>query len=150
MTCSGVGVFVDMGYYLMFNCYQADKVMAFNVRFEGNIVRNIKSLVSLPHGAEADLQFQGNSITDCENVVEQRDEQSIVEAIGLPADTPIEQVLEVLKVLREHPVANAEQATEIVKSSKLWAYVERSASAATVIQSLVGLAATAFGIPAAT
>ncbi|WP_144401843.1 hypothetical protein [Pseudomonas lactis] len=143
-----MAIWLGLGYYLMFNCYQADNVMAFNVRFEGNIVRNIKSLVSLPRGAEADLQFQGNSITDCENVVEQRDEQSVVEAIGLPADTPIEQVLEVLTALRDRPEANAEQVAEIVKNSKLWAYVERSASAATVIQSLVGLAATAFGISA--
>lgn len=106
--------------------------------------------VSLPKGSNADLKMDEITMIRGRTLVEERDAPNFVQSLGLPPDTPPEFILEIIRELRERPDLLEHEKVEVVKSSKLWSFVERSSSATTVIQGILALTAAAFGIPSAT
>jgi len=123
--------------------------MVLKLDVSGNTFRGGGTALSVPHGSDAEIKFTNNNLIDCINGIVERDKPSLLAGLGLPQDTPVEDVLEVIKALRSTPAASEEEKLEVIKASKLWTYLGRSANAVAVIQGLLGIAASAIGIPAA-
>lgn len=83
------------------------------------------------------------NLTDCKVGFEERDYSSLVQAAGLPADTPPELIFELIHALQKPNEAPVD-VTEIVKQSRLWEYVQRTGEVASVIEKLVAIASPAF------
>lgn len=123
--------------------------MVLKLDISGNTFRGVGTVLSLPHGSDAEIKFTDNDSKNCINGIVERDKPSFLNALGLPPDTPADAVLEVIKTIRAAPEASQEEKLEVIKKSKIWTYVERSSSAITVVQGLIAIAGTAIGIPAA-
>ncbi|WP_252088775.1 hypothetical protein [Pseudomonas sp. MWU13-3659] len=123
--------------------------MAFKINVSGNTFNGVGTAVSVPHDADAELDFTDNNLINCKSAIVQRDPKGLVQELGLPADTPIEDILAVLRTLQAMNGATHEDKVESVKQSKLWAFIERSANVTSVIQGLVALGGMAVGFPAA-
>ncbi|WP_262020276.1 hypothetical protein [Pseudomonas sp. Pse35] len=118
----------------------------------GNIFRNITLTdvdvaVSVPKGADIDFDMEDVTMTRGKTFYEERDEPSLVEQIGLPSDTPPELLVDLVQKLANIP--DSQQATrfDMIKKSKLWSFIERSANASSIIQGLLAGTAAAFGAP---
>ncbi|MBA6090068.1 hypothetical protein H4C81_14360 [Pseudomonas monteilii] len=89
-----------------------------------------------------DFSLEKMDLTNCKVGFEERDYSSLVQAVGLPADTPPGLILEVVHALQK-PIDGPVDVTETVKQSRLWEYVQRTGEVASVIEKLVMLAAPA-------
>ncbi|WP_460163629.1 hypothetical protein [Pseudomonas sp. S2_F03] len=121
--------------------------MALKLEISGNTFEGFQTAVSVAHGSDAEIKFTDNNLKNCINGIVERDKTSFLDGLGLPQDTPVDAVLEVIQALRVDPAAGEEKRLATVKASRAWAYVERSSNAITVVQGLVALAASGIGIP---
>ncbi|MCW8278952.1 hypothetical protein IMF27_28390 [Pseudomonas sp. PCH199] len=123
--------------------------MVFKMDVFGNTFQNVDTAVSVPHGTDAELIFSNNDLINCKQAIVQRDPVGLVQSLGLPADTPVHEIITVIRTLQERKDAAEEEKLEAIKKSSLWPFIERSANVVTVIQGLITLGGLALGIPAA-
>lgn len=119
------------------------------VSVEGNTFINVKTALSYSIDSETIIDFKNNYMNGVENAIVERDAPGLVQSLGLPADTPAEIVLEVIRLLRDTKYSTPDEGVAILKESKIWSYISRSANATSIISGLLALASTALGIPAA-
>lgn len=103
--------------------------------------------LSIPANSSAIVDFTNNKLIGVQTAILERDEPGLLESLGLPADTPTELVIEVLRAIKERKIDTAEEAASYIKESKLWTYIERSSNSASVIGAIVSFASAVIGIP---
>lgn len=146
---SVVAICIGMGYYGRLIGHNFEEVMVFKMDVSGNTFENVGTAVSVPHGADAELIFKDNDLIDCKNAIVQRDQAGLVRGLGLPTDTPIEEILSVLRIIHEKMGAPDEEKVEAIKESSLWPFIERSANLTSVIQGVIALGGLALEVPTA-
>jgi len=116
---------------------------------EGNTFTNVGTAFSYSVDSESIIDFKNNRMQGVKTAIEERDPPSLIQMIGLPADTPVEDILEVVREIRDKRVSATDEAggVEFLKHSKLWPYIERSSNIVTVISGLFAFAAASMGIP---
>lgn len=121
------------------------------VTIEGNTFINVGTAVTYSLDSDSIIDFKNNNLHGVKTAIEERDPPGFVQTLGLPADTPIADILDVVREIREKRVATSDAASgvEFLKQSKLWPYIERSANIVTVISGLFAFAAASMGIPTA-
>jgi len=100
--------------------------------------------ISLRKGSDAEVDMDDVSMTRGGTLLVERDEPSLAQQIGLPADTPPELLADVIRDLRKIPDLQTGERLAALKTSPIWTFIERSSDATTVIQGLFALAASAF------
>ena len=120
-----------------------------NISVEGNTFLNVGTAVSYSVDSESIIDFKNNHLNGVKTAILERDAPSLVQSLGLPADTPVELVLETVRLLREKNISQPDEGAAYLKESKLWAYINRSSDAVSVISGLLALTSAAFGIPPA-
>lgn len=58
--------------------------------------------VGISTPANADIEISRNTFLKCDEAIEIRDQVSLIEALGLRPETPIEHVRELIKFVRDH------------------------------------------------
>ena len=117
-----------------------------SIKMDGCVFSNCGTAISVPKGSAMSIDMVDTQIIDCGVGIEERDEPSLAQQIGLPADTPTGDIIEVIRLLKLHPAEDKSAMLETLKRSKLWAYVERSANVLTVLQILFGLGAGIYSL----
>ncbi|NUT73561.1 hypothetical protein HNO86_00750 [Pseudomonas sp. C1C7] len=112
------------------------------------IMTNIRMIdtdvgVSLRKGSNLEVEMDDVVMTRGRTLFEERDTPSLAQSLGLPEDTPAEEVVRVIRALQVIPNEQTSERIEALKGSSIWTYIERSANAATVIEGLFAVAAYA-------
>lgn len=114
---------------------------------DGNTMIGVSTGLSIPANSSAIVDFTNNKLIGVQTAILERDEPGLLESLGLPADTPTELVIEVLRAIKERKIDTAEEGASYLKESKLWTYIERSSNSASVIGAIVSFASVVIGIP---
>ncbi len=110
---------------------------------------NAGTIISLHNGAQADISINEITMENCVSLLEERDPPGVLQKLGLPPETPVNYLLDVVKALRSQSESTFEERMTTIKGSQLWPFVERSSNLTTVLQGLFALAASAFSTPVA-
>jgi hypothetical protein len=113
--------------------------MPIKIDMSGNTFEKCGTAVSVAHGTNAEIKFTANNLINCQAGIVERDPVSLLATLGLPQDTPIEYLKQVLLALKAVPEGDIKQRENTVKESKLWAFVENSANAATIFEAIVAV-----------
>ncbi|RDL19950.1 hypothetical protein [Pseudomonas jessenii] len=108
----------------------------------GEITGCIGAAVTLAHGTDG--EFTDLVIRDCGKGIEERDPVSVLEQLGLPADTPHAEVLKALNILKGHIAATPEQKISLLNRSTLGPFLKRAADATTVAANLITLSTSMY------
>ncbi|AEJ11805.1 MULTISPECIES: hypothetical protein [Pseudomonas] len=111
------------------------------VKFTNPTMINVGTAFEVSHGSTVDLEVDGGEFRDVTKVFNERDPVSLYQYVGLPANTPREDVRELLlELIRQegNPDVSAEQ---VIKSSRLWGYIGHAEKAASMLERLLALAA---------
>ncbi len=100
------------------------------VKIFGNTITNCGTAISAP--ANANLEIGQNAISQCQKAIELRDSPSLLQSLGLPPDTPIDMLREVLSTLAQSGDGTGERRQEIVKNSRLGKWLGTSANVAQI------------------
>lgn len=112
--------------------------MAIKVRH--TMMKDVGTAFNVPHGSKVELEVEGGVYQNVQTFFNERDSGSIYEYVGLPAETPPNDVKELLlEIVRQqnNPEVSPEQ---VVKSSRLWSYIEHASNAASILEKLVSIA----------
>ena len=101
------------------------------------VIRDCDVGVSIGQGV--DVKIAG-LLERCKQAVVHRDPQSLVQELGLPAETPTEELIAVIQALRSNPDASDKDMEKALESTGLWGWIQRSADTVTVIQGVIALA----------
>ncbi|WP_095190002.1 hypothetical protein [Pseudomonas sp. Irchel 3E19] len=94
--------------------------------------------IEVTHGS--DVEMTGSMrIINCEKAIVERDPPNVLEALGLPPNTPPAYVKKVLLALQEVPAADAVSKEKVIKKTQLWSFVQNSSNAVTVLQALISI-----------
>ncbi len=117
------------------------------VEINGGLYEDLDSVASFPNGSNASVSLNNPIVRRCGKAVEERDPVGLLANLGLPADTPADLVLEVLRTLKENNQEPPARQEELVKESKLWPFVGKAADSATIVQALIALGSATIKIP---
>lgn len=96
--------------------------------------------ISMPkHGADTD--FTRVTIERCGTGIEYKDAPSLVSALGLPPDTPIDDLIAIIKILKSHEKTDVNQKEALIKRSSLNTIVSQAVNSTTIIANLITISA---------
>ena len=90
---------------------------------------------SFPENAA--VEFSAGEIVDCGKGVEVRDSPDYATSLGLPSETPPQEIRNALMKLRDGAAKTPEDAAKMLGSEKIWTWVDRAGNAASVISALL-------------
>lgn len=123
----------------MLICHYWSRVMPLKIDLSGNTFEKCGAALSVAHGSDAEIKFTANNLINCHSGIVERDPMSLLATLGLPQETPIEYLKEVLLALKVIPEGDNKARESTVKASKLWAFVENSANSATIFETLIAI-----------
>ncbi|MFW9099607.1 hypothetical protein ACOI8A_05605 [Pseudomonas sp. P4795] len=112
--------------------------MAMKITMIGTTIKKCGTVFSVGDG-DVDIKLVRTKIVDCETAILQRDPIGALTALGLPSNVPHELVVEALNALYIKQPASVEEKAEVVKSSRLGAFIQHAANATAITQGLVAL-----------
>ena len=95
--------------------------------------------VGISTDGSIDLDISETKIIGCQKAIEQRDRLGAFQAIGLPADTPPDLLIEALKLLLKYEDADPKQSAEALSKTKLFEWLSGTANTTTVLNNLFAL-----------
>lgn len=113
--------------------------MAVKINVNGLWISNCDEAVSVAHGTDLEIEGVNFVIQNCGKGIVERDPPTLLEALGLPLDTPHEYVKELLSSLLGIPEKDVPSKEQAIKASRLWVYIQNSANSMTVLQALMTL-----------
>jgi hypothetical protein len=114
--------------------------MAARIEIKGLTGKHIGSVVSIPGNSETQVSLENIDVEHCIRVIEERDPLSLAAALGLPADTPPELIIQAAKAIQIHGGPDEEKA-DLLKDLPVWSFIQRASEVATVIGALITLSA---------
>lgn len=96
--------------------------------------------IQIAASKDLNITVSGNKIDATQGIV-MREERSFLEELGLPADTPPEEVRELLVALQQSDASSVER-EEVIRRSRLWGRIQNYANAATILGVINSLGAS--------
>lgn len=112
--------------------------MPMKVNFTDCHIIGCGTAIEVMHGSDVELTGSMR-IIGCKKGIVERDPPSVLEALGLPLDTPPAYVREVLLALRDIPATDVSSKETAIKASNLWSIVQNSSNALSVLQSFISI-----------
>ena len=114
--------------------------MAGRIEIKGFTGKHIGSVVSIPGNSETQVSLENIDVEHCIRVFEERDPLSLAAALGLPADTPPDFIIQAAKAIQTE-CGPDEAKADLLKNLPVWSYIQRASEVATVTGALITLSA---------
>lgn len=113
------------------------------VTMKGCTINGAGTVFDLPGNSGIELNMEDTALFNVQTFMNERDPASLHQRLGLPDGTPHELLKELmLEFVRQ--ASNSEVSKEeIIKSSRLWSFVQHAANATSVLSNLVAMGAAA-------
>ncbi|WP_178861609.1 hypothetical protein [Thiomicrorhabdus cannonii] len=89
--------------------------------------------------SDVELDISGTKIIACKKAIELRDPPSVLDSLGLPADTPTELLKEVLETLLKTESKTPVQSAEIISKASLFEWLGGIANSSSILSNLIAL-----------
>ena len=138
-----VAIWVGLGYYGVTGMGPDQGAKVAKLKMSNIRMIDTDVGVSLRKDSNVEVEMDDVVMTRGRTLFEERDAPSLAQSLGLPEDTPAGEVVSVIRALQVIPNERTTERLEVLKGSRIWTYIERSANAATVIEGLFAVAAYA-------
>lgn len=90
------------------------------------------------------IDISGTRIVGCQKAIEQRDPPGLINALGLPPNTPSNLLIDALQLLIETQHEGPERSVEKVSKSGLFQWLDGAANGTAILSNLVSLQQSGF------